>query len=360
MPLEVGLWRVDDKPERIRAAVMPLESKLEQLILDDPEILETKLLLIGSQVPTKYGKYIDVLGLDSEGVLHILELKRDRTPRDVVAQTLDYASWVQELGSEEVRSIFEANHHSTSFDQAFAERFDGAPVSDDDLNSGHTMTLVASNVDSDTERIVSYLNNTYGVPINVMVFRYFTDDGHQYLARTWLMDEEAPVAASKGKSSRAVWNGRDWYVSFGADNRSRSWEDAKRYGFVSAGGADWYSRTLKSLPAGARVFVHIPQNGYVAVGTVTGPSATASEATLNVDGVNRPFRSLDLEGTYSHPDAPDGVDAAEYIVPIEWIATVEQSQAHWQLGMFANQNSACKLRNQFTIDELSRIFSLDD
>jgi RecB family endonuclease NucS len=41
-----------------------------------------------------------VLGLDSEGVLHILELKRDRTPRDVVAQALDYASWVQELGNE--------------------------------------------------------------------------------------------------------------------------------------------------------------------------------------------------------------------------------------------------------------------
>ncbi|WP_155838614.1 hypothetical protein [Arthrobacter castelli] len=225
------------------------------------------------------------------------------------------------------------------------------------------MTLIASNVDSDTERIVSYLNSYYNVPINVMVFRYFTDGGHQYLARTWLMDEEAPVPVAKGKkstSSTVDWNGRDWYVSYGVDNRSRYWEDAKRYGFVSAGGGEWYSKTIKNLPEGARVFVHIPQNGYVAVGTVTGPPATADEASLYVDGVNRPFRSLELNGVYSHPDAPEGADAAEYVVPVEWIATVDRDQAYWQLGMFANQHSACKLRNQFTIDELSRIFDLND
>lgn len=114
MPVEVGLWRVDDRPQRIRPAAMPLEAKLEQLILDDPEILEARLLLLGRQVPTKYGKYIDLLGLDSEGVLHILELKRDRTPRDVVAQALDYASWVQELGNEDVRNIFAAGNPGSS------------------------------------------------------------------------------------------------------------------------------------------------------------------------------------------------------------------------------------------------------
>lgn len=50
MPVEMGLWRVDDRPQRIAAQVMPLESKLEKLILDEPEILETKLLLLGSRV----------------------------------------------------------------------------------------------------------------------------------------------------------------------------------------------------------------------------------------------------------------------------------------------------------------------
>ncbi|MDQ0679736.1 hypothetical protein QFZ30_003118 [Arthrobacter pascens] len=359
MAIEVGLWRVDDIPRRIPTTAMPLESKLERLILQDPEILETKLLLIGSQVPTGYGKFIDILGVDSEGTLHILELKRDRTPREVVAQTLDYASWVEGLGNEEVRNIFESGQPGKNFDEEFANRFDGAPVPDE-LNLTHVMTIVASDLDPSTERIVSYLNRSHGVPINAMIFRYFVDGGHEYLARTWLIDETATVPAGAGTkgSTRAAWNGQDWYVAFGIDGGSRSWADASRFGFVSAGGADWYSRTLKSLPVGARVFVHVPKRGYVGVGTVVGLAKPADDAELQIQGEMRPFRSLSLDAEYSHPDAGEGIDTAEYVVPVEWVHTVSLESACWREGMFANQNSACKLRNQFTIDELSRQFGL--
>ena len=47
------------------------------------------MLLVGRQVPTDFGNYIDLLAVDDEGALHILEFKRDKTPRDVVAQLLD-------------------------------------------------------------------------------------------------------------------------------------------------------------------------------------------------------------------------------------------------------------------------------
>ncbi|WP_411375741.1 endonuclease NucS domain-containing protein [Arthrobacter sp. MPF02] len=360
MAVELGLWRVDDIPRRIPTQAMPLEAKLERLILQDPEILEAKLLLIGSQVPTGYGKFIDILGVDSEGTLHILELKRDRTPREVVAQALDYASWVEALGNDEVRGIFESSHPGKSFDEEFAIRFDGSPVPDE-LNSSHVMTIVASDLDSSTERIVSYLNRTHGVPINVMIFRYFVDEGHEYLARTWLIDDAIqalPTPAAK-RGTRASWNGQDWYVAFGVDGDSRSWEDAATFGFVSAGGSDWYSRTLKGLPVGARIFVHVPKRGYVGVGTVLAPAKPADEAVLEVNGEPRRFRSLDLRAKYAHPDAGEGVDSAEYVVPVEWTKQVSLDNALWREGMFANQNSACKLRNQFTIDEVSRHFNLN-
>lgn len=360
MPVEIGLWRVDGFPERITPKVMPLESRLEKLILDDPEILETKLLLIGNQIPTKYGKYIDVLGIDADGVVHILELKRDRTPRDIVAQALDYASWVQGLGNEDIRDIFTAHNPTAVFDEQFALRFDGAPVPDE-LNSSHVMTIIASDLDSSTERIVAYLNNFHDVPINVMKFRYFTDHGHDYLVRTWLIDEEAPTRstpATRAKSTKAIWNGRDWYASFGIEGNSRTWDDARKYGFISAGGGDWYSRTLKSLPEGSRVFVHVPQHGYVGVGITQGEAVTSEDATLLVNEIEKPFRSLPLIGTYKHPQADTGIDTAEYIVPVQWIKTVALEQAIWRTGMFANQNSACKLRSQFTIDELTTAFQL--
>lgn len=38
---------------------------------------------------------IDLMAIDVDGGLHILELKSDRTPRDVVVQVLDYGARVR-------------------------------------------------------------------------------------------------------------------------------------------------------------------------------------------------------------------------------------------------------------------------
>jgi RecB family endonuclease NucS len=70
------------------------EPRLEELIEAEPAILGEPLLIIGRRVATSFGKVIDLLAVDAEGVLHVLELKKDRTPRDVVAQVLEYGAWV--------------------------------------------------------------------------------------------------------------------------------------------------------------------------------------------------------------------------------------------------------------------------
>lgn len=369
MPLEFGLWRVDDgKPKRVATRPMALESRLEDLIEADPEILGKRLLLIGRQVPTDHHKFIDLLAIDADGGLHVLELKRDRTPREVVAQLLDYGSWVQDLGNEDVREKY-ATYARTrglpeELDEAFALRFGGGPP--DVLNNAHTLTVVASEVDAATERIVTYLASGYQVPLNVLFFRHFEEDGRSYLARTWLIEdvEAAVPAGTQGRGKREPWNGTDWYVSFGAEPGSRSWDDARRYGFVSAGGGDWFSRTLRALPVGARVFTHIPRTGYVGVGTVSGEALPFEDADLVVDGQSRRMTDLPLEGNYrphsgTAADGEDREDRREWVVPIDWEAAVPRTGALWRPGFFANQNSACKLRARFTIDEVSRHFGID-
>ena len=65
-----------------------------------------------------------------------------------------------------------------------------------------------------------------------------------------------------------------------------------------------------------------------------------------------------LQGNYEHPQLPDE-DWAEYVVPVTWLETRPRDQALWVKGMFANQNSACKLRNAFTLEQLARSFKLD-
>ncbi|WP_448811720.1 hypothetical protein [Agromyces bauzanensis] len=353
MPVEMRMWRIDGlDPKPLTAAALPTENELHQFLRKDPSLLGTALLVIGSEVITPFGKRLDLLAIDADGNLHVLELKRDRTPREVVAQVLDYGSWVSTLSRDDVIDIAE-KYLGQPFEASFEETFGFAPP--DELNGELQLTVVASALDASSERIVTYLRG-FGVPINAVFFTYIEDDDRRYLARSWLaaFDERSASNIAKSTSKRATWNGLDWYVSFGGD---RSWDDARRLGFVSAGGGKFYTQTIRGLPEDARVWVNIPQTGYVGVGTVTGPAVRFNDARITVDGVPMPLAAESLAGSYTHQGS-EADDDAEWVVPVEWIRTVPQKDAYWEKGLFANQNSACKLRQEFTLDRLAQHFDV--
>lgn len=76
------------------------------MIVAKPEILSDEWMLIGRQEITQDAGRIDLLAIVPDGSLVLIEIKRDRTPREVVAQALDYASWVKSLKSDDVASIY--------------------------------------------------------------------------------------------------------------------------------------------------------------------------------------------------------------------------------------------------------------
>lgn len=51
------------------------------------------------------GSIIDLLGIDRKGNTVVIELKRDRTPRDTLVQALEYASFVEELDTDQLEEI---------------------------------------------------------------------------------------------------------------------------------------------------------------------------------------------------------------------------------------------------------------
>lgn len=55
----------------------------------------------------------------------------------------------------------------------------------------------------------------------------------------------------------------------------------------------------------------------------------------------------------------DNDELCEHVVPVEWIKTHSRDKAYWETGMFANQNTACKLRNKFTLDRLITHFNME-
>src|SRR5690606_37761399 len=106
MPIDTAIWRVSTNPERLPKAELPSEETLESMVAADSSILSDDLMIIGRQVLTPYGGRVDLLGLQPDASLVVIEMKRGRTPRDVVAQAIDYATWAQNLAPEKILDIY--------------------------------------------------------------------------------------------------------------------------------------------------------------------------------------------------------------------------------------------------------------
>jgi len=365
MPLELGVWRIDNGLSKVETESLDLEERLEDFLDRDISIVSPNWLVIGRQVRTDYGGYIDLLAMDGDANLVILELKRDRTPRDVVAQLLDYGAWARNLKDEDIAQIFDGyqrEYHKDrkvmSLDEAFAQRFvvDEMP---EELNESHQLVVVASALDESTERIVTYLWEQYEVAINAIFFKVFRDGEREYLTRTWFIDPMLPTATGE-PGEREPWNG-EYYVSFGENEKERHWEDAVRYGFISAGGGRWYTATLNQLEVGKRVWVNVPGRGYVGVGIVEdGPVRAKDFRVRDEKGTARLLSEVGISGTGIFADADD-VEKAEHLVRVKWLKTLTLNEAIKEKGLFGNQNTVCKPRTkkwQYTVGRLKQRFGI--
>ena len=287
MAVEFGIWRVDgESTSPVATSALENEARLEAILEQDPFMLGLDaLLIIGRQVTTSFGTRIDLLAIDSQGTLYVIEVKKGRTPRDVVAQAFDYGYWVKSLSIEEVGTLYEQYHDSRSFEMAFRDCFDTDPP--DALTGEHQLIIVASSFDPATDRIVQYVRDQ-GVPVFVVFFQYFRDGDQEFLARTWDADPSSSEATARPviKKPAQPWNGQDFYVCLGEDRRS--WDDALKYGLVSGGGGKRWSGPLQGLFSGARVFLYIPQKdsvgGYVGVGVVKESTQRVKDFMVDIDG----------------------------------------------------------------------------
>jgi len=202
MPDEVRLWRVgiDDSLTEISRAKLDLEARLQTWLARDISMLDPGLLVIGREVETDFGGFIDLLCLDAAGDLVVVELKRDKTPREITAQALDYGSWVVSLSNERVMLIAKAHLGEGGLEKEFQLRF-GIEVPET-LNGEHSMLIVGSNIDASSERIIKYLSDTHGVNINAVTFQYFREpDGAEIVSRVFLIEPAQVELSSRTRGS---------------------------------------------------------------------------------------------------------------------------------------------------------------
>lgn len=354
MPVQHALWKIGEKPERLSGGRLDGERQLEDMIVAAPGILSSDWMLIGRQVKTAYGKILDLLAVAPDGSLVLIELKRDQTPWDVVAQALDYASWVEQLDASDIGNIYRRFTDGGDLKVDFKTHF-RADLDEEQLNLSHQIIIVAAELDDSTERITRYLNNR-NVSINVLFFQVFESGTDKLLSRVWLMDPDAARAdaavADGHQEERQPWNG-EYYVSY-----DRSWADACKYGFVSSGGGLWYSNTLKLLAPGDRIWVNVPRTGYVGVGRVTGKRQSLFEFEVDTPEGRRLVLDV-LEQADAIRQQAEDPDKAEYFVRVQWLDIKPESEAVREVGFFGNQNTVCRPtapRWTHTIERLKECF----
>lgn len=341
MPIKHAIWKIGKHPAPLATTMLANEQLLEEMILETPQILSSEWMLIGHQEQTEMGGRIDLLAIAPDASLVLIELKRNRTPRDIVAQAIDYASWVEQLTADKIAQIYGRFSNGGNLGDAFKQKFD-AELDEDVLNESHQIILVAAELDDSTERIITYLNER-DIAINVLFFQIFQHGAEQLLSRAWLIDPsetQANVAVTtKTKGEKEPWNG-EFYVSYGPTNH-RSWEDAVRHGFISGGGGSWYSQTLKLLSPGDRVWVKIPKTGYVGVGIVKETVRDVNSFKVKTPEGERPCLDV-LQHSNLYQQHANDPEKAEYFVKVEWLDTVSTNAAINEVGLFGNQNTVCQ------------------
>jgi hypothetical protein len=182
------------------------ESQVEDWVAGCPDILGEKLLVIGRQVMVDGGKdRIDLLGMDENGSLVVIELKRDLVGGDADLQGLRYASLVQDWGEEEIQRQAEGYWESAGEDRDFLEEVQALCGDEATLNTTQRVILVGRDVKPRLGSMVLWLI-AQGVDLKVVAVNFLKDEERIYLQPQVVIPPPAEPKAGGGPAqSKKPW-----------------------------------------------------------------------------------------------------------------------------------------------------------
>ncbi len=183
-------FRIEDEKQLVKFDKTSFKDKYDEKTLEDwlenaPNgILEdSDVLVIGRQVRTSLDGFIDLLGIDRQGDLVVIELKRDKTPRDKTAQALEYAAFVKGLDEKELEDWYRSYKNDQTLDLAGKHRDYFELQSEDiiEFNRDQRMVIVGQDITPAIKQTALFLGSK-GVRVTCVEFTLFqTTDGDDRL-----------------------------------------------------------------------------------------------------------------------------------------------------------------------------------
>jgi len=231
----VGLYKLRKIDENIETGILEkvktdsidYEKDFENWLENSPAVLldddsESTVLWIGRQVSAtvgEVGKYPDLIGIDANGDLVIVELKKGKTPREVVAQILEYASWGAELDYEDLNDIAQSYYSKDkdlgekSLLQIYHDVF--LPDSEEEetniqFNINQKLYIVAEEISPIVKQVAMHLRSRYKVDIYCLKYEVLkTQQGEYFISTEKILGyDEIKNTVSKNRNNNLAtrWN----------------------------------------------------------------------------------------------------------------------------------------------------------
>lgn len=273
---------------RLEERELSSEKSLENYLIrsDGTEIGGVEVLYVDQQGSPGEGGIFDIIGIDEQGDVVIIELKRGQSPRDIVAQALEYAASIRNEDYEQLASRYREfiEDDEASLREKHTEFFDrdDNPLSEREYNTDQRLLLVGGEFSDLSLDMADFLRE-HGIDVICVTYSSFTKEEEDLRllttesVRRALSEEPASVSgqtSSSRESTVDIIDGDIVIETFKERNQSDAMETVANY-------------LIKNHDLIGRISIpYIP-------GTGTGDRALINDSPTHPDGSEmRAYREL--------------------------------------------------------------------
>lgn len=242
------------------------EADLEVLLENNPEYFfeGSKILIIGRQVTTNLNSFIDLFGIDKTGNTVVVELKRGKTPRETIAQLLEYASFVENLDYSQLNDIYQDySGEESSLEDYHQQYFQSESDENVSFNKSTRLIIVAQQVSKEIRQTALFLRKK-GIDIYCMEFKYFeTKSGEKIISSDFAVGEEEFIRQKVQSASLPKVDEKQFLSSLdknGLEVFQQIFEFGKRNDLLVRWGSKGFSLSLEIDDSSIWLFLGYPPN----------------------------------------------------------------------------------------------------
>jgi len=204
------------------------EVDLEILLERNPEYFfdNSSILIIGRQVTTNLNTFIDLLGVDQFGNTVVIELKRGKTPRETLAQLLEYASYIDNLDYEQLNEIFQNySREDVGLEDYHQEYYKSHADEKISWNKSSKLVIVASDITPEIRQTAMYLRKK-GIDVFCIEFKYFVNnDENKMISSDFVVGDEEFIRTKINTSTQLPKTDKEKFYSELDSNGKMIWSD---------------------------------------------------------------------------------------------------------------------------------------